>query len=167
MTVGIARQIEIAQRRNKAVQMRLAGMSYPAITEALGYKSSGAASKDVTRALRAASKAMQENSEELLQIEIDRLDRLMAGLWTKAIGGDTKAVETIEKIIYRRCQLLGLDLINRNGVSDGDVVSLLGTLFAQIQSRHQPTLDSEVVYELDAAEDLEPATEVDEAEEGE
>lgn len=153
MTVGIARQIEIAQRRTKAVQMRLAGMSYSAITEQLGYPSSGAASKDVTRALRAASKAQQESSEELLQIEIDRLDRMMAGLWAKAITGDTKAVEVIEKLIYRRCQLLGLDLINRNGVADGDVVSLLGTLFAQIQAKHQPTVEADVVYELDAVDD--------------
>lgn len=158
MTVSRARQIEIAERRTRAVQMRLAGMSTQMIADQLGYASRGAVSKDLTRAMRAAAKEQHLNSEELLQLEIDRLDRMMAGLWTKAVTGDTKAVEVVEKIIYRRCQLLGLDLINRNGVADGDVVSLLGTLFQQIQGRHtaQVTVDADVVYELDAGDgDLE------------
>ncbi|MEV4806783.1 hypothetical protein AB0K18_42885 [Nonomuraea sp. NPDC049421] len=158
MTVSRARQIEIAERRTKATQMRLAGMSLQMIADQLGYTSAGAVSKDLTRAMRAASKAQQLNSEELLQIEIDRLDRMMAGLWSKAITGDTKAVEVVEKIIYRRCQLLGLDLINRNGVQDGDVVSLLGALFQQIQGRHQEiTVDAEVVHELEPEPDEEAA----------
>ncbi|MET7334353.1 hypothetical protein [Nonomuraea sp. NPDC005650] len=114
--------------------MRLAGLPYRAIADKLGYSSLAAASKDVTRALQMASKAQQESSEELLQIEIDRLDRMMASLWTKACGGDVKAVEGVERLIARRCALLGLDLINRNGAENSDVVSLLGNLFAQIQA---------------------------------
>ncbi len=156
--MGKARQIEIAERRQKATQMRLAGMSMQMIADQLGYAGPGAVSKDLTRAMRAAAKAQQLNSEELLQIEVDRLDRMMAGLWSKAITGDTKAVEVVEKIIYRRCQLLGLDLINRNGVQDGDVVSLLGALFQQIQTRNQQiTVEADVVYELEPAEDEEAA----------
>lgn len=153
MTVSRARQIQIAERRTKATQMRLAGMSLQGIADQLGYASAGAVSKDLTRALRAAAKAQNLNSDELLQIEIDRLDRLMAGLWTKAITGEVKAVEAVEKIIYRRCQLLGLDLINRNGVADGDVVSLLGMLFQQIQTRHEVTVDAEVIHELETGDD--------------
>ncbi|MEU8276479.1 hypothetical protein ACFYOK_36005 [Microbispora bryophytorum] len=152
MTVGVARKVVIAQRRTKAVQLRLAGLSYAAIKEQLGYASAGAASKDVTRALREAARAQQESAEELLQIEIDRLDRVMAGLWPKAIAGDTKAAEVVEKLIYRRSTLLGLDLINRNGIDDGDTVSLLGSLFQQLQEKHRPVpVDVEVVREVNPA----------------
>jgi hypothetical protein len=129
-----ARAVVIAERRTKAVQMRLAGVPYKTIADKLGYASQAAASKDVTRALQMASRAQQESSEQLLQIEIDRLDRMMASLWTQACGGDVKAVEAVERLISRRCTLLGLDLINRNGAENSDVVSLLGNLFAQIQA---------------------------------
>ncbi|MEU4511762.1 hypothetical protein AB0G05_19900 [Nonomuraea wenchangensis] len=114
--------------------MRLAGVPYRTIADKLGYGSLAAASKDVTRALQMASRAQQESSEQLLQIEIDRLDRMMASLWTKACAGDVKAVEAVERLISRRCALLGLDLINRNGAENSDVVSLLGNLFQVIQA---------------------------------
>lgn len=129
-----ARAVVIAERRNKAVQMRLAGLPYRVIAEKLGYSNQKVASADVTRALQLAAKAQQESSEDLLQIEIDRLDRMMAALWGKACEGDVKSVEAVERLISRRSSLLGLDLINRNGAENSDVVSLLGNLFAQIQA---------------------------------
>jgi hypothetical protein len=106
--------------------MRLAGVPYKTIADKLGYGSQAAASTDVTRALTMAARAQQESSEQLLQIEIDRLDRMVAALCTSACGGDVKAVEAVERLIVRRCTLLGLDLINRNGAENSDVVSFLG-----------------------------------------
>lgn len=144
----------VAERRAKAVQMRIAGVSPTIIAETLGYASSAAAVKDITRAMQKAAKAEQLASEQLLQIEIDRLDRLMAGIWSKALQGDVKAVEQAEKIITRRCNLLGLDLLNRNGSENSDVVSLLGSLFAQMQARHVPAglTTVEIVDAIEASE---------------
>ncbi len=152
-----ARSAVIAERRAKAVQMRIAGISPTIIAQTLDYGSSAAAIKDITRALQKAAKEEQIASEQLLQMEIDRLDRLMAAIWPKAIGGDVKAVEQAEKLIVRRCNLLGLDLINRNGSENSDVVSLLGSLFDQLRNRHVPagvTVDSvEVVDAIEAAQE--------------
>jgi hypothetical protein len=136
--------------------MRLAGVPYKTIADKLGYGSQAAASKDVTRALQMASRAQQESSEQLLQIEIDRLDRMMAALWTSACGGDVKAVEAVERLIARRSSLLGLDLINRNGAENSDVVSLLGNLFAQIQATNgQVALPAVVVADAEEVEVVE------------
>lgn len=137
--------------------MRLAGLPYRAIADKLGYASDAAASKDVTRALQMASKAQQESGEELLQIEIDRLDRMMASLWTKACGGDVKAVEAVERLISRRCTLLGLDMINRNGAENSDIVSLLGNLFQVIQATNgqvalPPSVVDDADFEVEAVE---------------
>ncbi|MDP9843271.1 hypothetical protein J2853_002482 [Streptosporangium lutulentum] len=135
--------------------MRIAGVSPTVIAESLGYASSAAAVKDITRAMQKAAKAEQIASEELLKMEIDRLDRLMAGIWSKALQGDVKAVEQAEKLITRRCSLLGLDLINRNGSESSDAVSLLGALFAQMQARHTPAglPTVEIVDAIEASED--------------
>ncbi|WP_343955357.1 hypothetical protein [Nonomuraea longicatena] len=131
--------------------MRLAGMSHDAIARQLGIKGGAyAVSKDMTRALAAAAKAQQESSEQLLEIEIRRLDRLMQALWPKALDGDVKAVEACEKLITRRSYLLGLDQMNRGGAQDGDVLSLLGSLFDSLRVQHVPgeVVEAHVVGEI-------------------
>lgn len=149
-----ARATVVAERRAKAVQMRIAGISPTIIAENLGYSSSAAVIKDITRSMQKAAKAEQMASEQLLQIEIDRLDRLMASIWGKALSGDVKAVDQAEKLIARRCSLLGLDLINRNGSENGDIASLLGNLFASMQARHgQDEVSVQVVDAIEASED--------------
>ncbi|QFY09628.1 hypothetical protein GBF35_25890 [Nonomuraea phyllanthi] len=135
--------------------MRIAGISPTIIAENLGYSGGSAAVvKDITRSMQKAAKAEHIASEHLLQIEIDRLDRLMAAVWAKALSGDVKAVEQAEKLIARRCSLLGLDLINRNGSENSDIASLLGNLFASLQARHgQDEVTVEVVDAIEAGED--------------
>lgn len=146
-----ARATVVAERRAKAVQMRIAGISPTVIAETLGYSGSAAVTKDITRAMQKAAQAEHMASEQLLQMEIDRLDRLMASIWAKALSGDIKAVEQAEKLIARRCSLLGLDLINRNGSENSDIASLLGNLFASLKARHgQDEVQVEVVDAIEA-----------------
>lgn len=156
MSVPLAKRVEVAERRAKIVQMRLAGMSHDAIARQLGIKGGArAVSKDMTRALASAAKAQQESSEQLLDIEIKRLDRLMQALWPKALDGDVKAVEACEKLITRRSYLLGLDQMNRNGAQDGDVLSLLGSLFDSLRGRHTPdeVVEAHVVGEIESGDE--------------
>ncbi|PRX66121.1 hypothetical protein B0I32_106257 [Nonomuraea fuscirosea] len=149
-----ARSVVVAERRAKAVQMRIAGISPTIIAENLGYSSGAAVIKDITRSLQKAAQAEQMASEQLLQIEIDRLDRLMASVWGKALSGDVKAVDQAEKLIARRCSLLGLDLLNRNGSENADIASLLGNLFSNLKARHgQDDVTVEVVDAIEAGED--------------
>ncbi|WP_433355603.1 hypothetical protein ACQP25_17180 [Microtetraspora malaysiensis] len=161
MVVSKARQVEISQRRYQAVQMRIAGVSPTVIAERLGYSGAASVSKDIDRALQRAAKQEQMASEQLLKLEIDRLDRIMASLWPKVIKGEVAACETALKCINRRSALLGLDLINRNGVADGDMASLLGNMLLQLQQRHavpdpdtDAILDVEVINEIEAGDDL-------------
>ena len=102
-------------------------------------------------------------SEQLLKLEIDRLDRIMASLWPKVLKGEVNAAETAFKCINRRAALLGLDLINRNGVADRDMASLLGNMLIQLQQKHaipdpdtdtDTILEVEVLGEIDAGDDL-------------
>lgn len=109
MPASKAQQTLTAKRRSQALQMRLAGASWDMIADRLEYAGKAAACKDVTRALAAARAEVTESAEQLRQMEVLRLDRLQAGLWTAACSGDTRAVDTALRVIDRRIKLMGLD----------------------------------------------------------
>ena len=54
-----------------------------------------------------------EPATQLRDMEVARLDRLLMGHWTKAIGGDVNATRTVLSIMDRRAKLLGLDAPQR------------------------------------------------------
>lgn len=70
--------ITVAERREKAVKMRMAGARWPEVVEALGYASTGAACTDVKRALEIARKDLALAVEDLREQELQRLDDLEA-----------------------------------------------------------------------------------------
>ncbi|MEU6778568.1 hypothetical protein ABZ912_05145 [Nonomuraea angiospora] len=145
-------QLKLArhERRYQALQMRIAGVSNAVIAQRLGYSSPQLVSKDVTNALKKAAKQEAMAAEELLHLEINRLDRMMASVWPKVIKGEVNAVEAALKIVNKRASLLGLDLINRNGAADNDMASLLGSMLLQLQDRHRvPDPDTDFIVEGD------------------
>ncbi|TMR99527.1 hypothetical protein [Nonomuraea basaltis] len=144
------RKLEISERRYQALQMRIAGVSAVVIAQRLGYSSPQLVSKDITNALKKAAKQEAMAAEELLNLEINRLDRMMAAVWPKVIKGEVNAVEAALKIVNKRASLLGLDLINRNGAADTDMASLLGNMLLQLQERHRvPDPDTDLFVQAD------------------
>ncbi len=122
MPASKAQRAATAERRAKAVALRLAGVDYDTIADRLGYASRGAAYTDITRALEANVAEQQRGADLLRQEELARLDRLQAGVWQAATGGDSRAVDTALRIIDRRCKLLGLDAPVRHEVVTMDAV---------------------------------------------
>jgi hypothetical protein len=52
--------------------------------------------------------AVVDGIDDLRDTEVARLDALQAALWPKVERGDTRAVNTVVRIIDRRCRLLDL-----------------------------------------------------------
>jgi hypothetical protein len=104
--VSADRRLTQALKRQRALEMRLAGSSYDQIAEALGYANRGGAHKAVDSALRRAAKGPAELVREL---EAQRLDSLQMHWWVKAISGDVLAFRAILRLMDRRAKLLGLD----------------------------------------------------------
>ena len=50
-----------------------------------------------------------EEAEACRQLDLDRLDSMIQAVWGSAKGGDTKACDTVLKIISQRSKLLGLE----------------------------------------------------------
>jgi hypothetical protein len=109
MPISRAQRTVVADRRTKLLQMRLAGVDYDTIADRLDYGSASAARKDFTRAMRETLELEAEKADELRTLELQRLDRLQAAAWADALKGNLRAIETVLKVVDRRCRLLGLD----------------------------------------------------------
>jgi len=110
------RRIEAAERQRQAVEMRKAGATFPMIAEKLGYASTGGAYKAVMTALK---KTMQEPSDAVRNLELERLDALLLALWKQARDGNQGAVDRVLRIMERRAKLLGLDAPTKADITSG------------------------------------------------
>lgn len=108
-----AKRASVAERRGKAIAMRLAGVPLDTIADRLGYSGRAAVSKDIARALEQYQREVNTNVAELIAVELGRLDRLSAGHWAKATQGDPRAAEVILKCMAHRAKLLGLEAPTR------------------------------------------------------
>lgn len=120
MPASKAQRANTAERRKKAITLRLAGMDWQSIADQLGYSTRGAAWTDVTRALEANLAEQTQAADTLREVESLRLDRLQAAAWPSAVKGDLKAIETVLKVIDRRAKLHGLDHPVRTEVTGAD-----------------------------------------------
>lgn len=112
MPASKAQRAATAERRTRAIAMRLAGADWDTVASQLGYSGRDAACKDVTRAMEAGLAKQTHNAGLLRHQELLRLDRLQRGLWTRAVAGDHKCADTVLRIIQTRVKLLGLDQIS-------------------------------------------------------
>lgn len=131
MPASKAQRAKTADRRTKAIAMRLAGADWDLIANQLEYSGKAAACKDVTRAMEASLADQGRNAELLRHQELLRLDRLQRGLWTRAVAGDTKCADTVLRIIQTRIRLFGLDTVGSG--SNAAAMALVDLLAKQLK----------------------------------
>ena len=96
----------IAARHLEALRLRQRGLTYDAIAERIGYANSSVAYKAVMLELK---RQMKEPAEQVRELEIERLDRMLLALQPKIDAADTRAIDTALRLMERRARLLGLD----------------------------------------------------------
>lgn len=124
------------QRESDALAMRTKGATYDQISEALGVSRQGAADC-VKRALAALKADTEEKAEEVRELELRRLDRMLQIAEAAAENGDIAAIDRVLKIQERRSKYLGLDApvrseaqvaiaatVSLDGVSDVQLAAL-------------------------------------------
>jgi len=112
-------QVSAVLRRMRTLELRMAGLDYDQISETIivefGKENLPAtydrncAYRDIWDEVRKYRDQIKENVEDVRDLEVRRLDAMIAGLWEKARGGNFQAVDRILKIMQRRADLLGLD----------------------------------------------------------
>lgn len=97
-----------AERREKAVAMRIGGATYEQIGKHLGV-TKATVYRTILEALKQNAAQVAESAAELREIEAQRLDALQAALWSDAMKGDEQKVDRILRVMARRAALFGLD----------------------------------------------------------
>lgn len=128
-----------AQRRTEALSLRMAGLTYQQIGERLDISPDGA--RDLVQ--RTLHRAEMRSVESLRELENTRLDRLQAGLWTKALAGDVQAVDAILRISAQRAKLNGLYAPSKLDVNMGVRVEMQQAL-SELESLVMEIIPGEV-----------------------
>ena len=102
---GFVKTADDALRDAEALKLRSEGLTYRQIAELLDINTS-TAYRRVENALRAIP---ADGVEEMRQLEGERLDKLHAALWGRALEGDLPAIDRLLTISARRSKLFGLD----------------------------------------------------------
>lgn len=105
------------KRAARALELRMEGKTFAEIAKEVPYNSPQAAYDAIKRALDAVTR---EPAEELLKLELERLDVLWQIQYLNAQGGDVQALAGCMKIMERRARMLGLDAPARTEVTGKD-----------------------------------------------
>lgn len=112
--------VAVAVRDAQALDLRRAGASYDQIAKQLGFAQKSGAHHSVMRALKAALAARDETATEMRELEAQRLNAYLLGIYQKAIHGDPKAIEVALKLSERMAALYGLDAPKRSEITGAD-----------------------------------------------
>ena len=124
-----SQQVDTQERRAFILELRRSGATYRQIAKAT-IKKFGAdnlplgfdcryASMDVKRELEKLQAINESQADDLMTLELDRLDAMLLGLWQRARSGDEKAVDRVLRIMERRARLLGLDKAQGIDITSG------------------------------------------------
>lgn len=103
---GVNGAISATERQRRALEFRKGGATYDLIARELGYATPSGAAKAVKTALR---RTIQEPADEVRQLEIARLDKMLAAHWPAVLKGNVPSTLVALRIQERRAKLLGLD----------------------------------------------------------
>lgn len=103
----------VNSRAEEAYELKLSGKSLREIAIELGFDSTADVAKLISNQLKLEAKHLTSVERGgLLQMELDRLDRLQEKCWPAAMMGDPKSVEAVLKIMDRRIRVAGLDAVD-------------------------------------------------------
>lgn len=106
----------IYDRMRCAVELRRQGISYPVIAEQLGV-GSFAVQRDVQKWYEVVKSETFESAVQSFQMDMERLDMLLAAVLPGAKEGDEKKIASALNILKRRADMLGLDAPTKIDIS--------------------------------------------------
>lgn len=98
-------------RQSRAVELACAGHPYESIARQVGYANRGTAWKVVQKAL---DKRVVDHVDELRELTLARLEKLLKAHWPRAMAGDVAAANIVLRIVAQEIRLLGLEWTGEN-----------------------------------------------------
>ena len=132
----------LTKRQQEALDLRIAGKSYPKIAQAMGITQKRAYEL-VSNALAHAKNNSEEKLEEVLRIELERLDEMQDTVVQILINTDEgemklKAVDRLNRIQERRSKLLGLETTKSEVKVDAPWAQFLADVVVEGDSAEVP-----------------------------
>lgn len=109
------KEAERELRRRKVAANLLAGHTYRSMAEALEV-SIGTIADDVKIIMGRWKREQVADVDQVIQLEVTRLDRALNAIWDQVLAGDNAAIRSMLQLMERRARLLGLD--DMPGVSE-------------------------------------------------
>jgi hypothetical protein len=141
------------RKANAALQLRIAGASWQEVAEVIGFPTPRAALVATERALE--KELREESKDAMRQMVGKRLDRLLRGVWKKAIDEESPeqlpAVGKARELIADFRKLHGLDApteINVHSPVQGEIEAWVAGVVAQTT----PQLEEADIFEVDYEE---------------
>lgn len=128
-------KIEIREREGRVMELRKQGLSFDEIARLVGYRSQAGAYNAYKRVM---DRTIQQPSDEIRKLELDRLDEMLKAIWPQVLAGKGWAVEKALMIQDRRAKYLGLDAPAKTRVeviSDSAVDAEIAKLMDQIAAQ--------------------------------
>ncbi|WP_306365321.1 sigma factor-like helix-turn-helix DNA-binding protein [Nocardia sp. CC227C] len=138
----VEESLEVQQRRKRALELRLAGKKQYEIAEIMGLHKSTISSyiqdalADVTR----------EKAEEYLELELQRLDAMLAAIWPDIVSGERGAEWKIDRalaIMDQRAKLTGTykaaelkAIADARGTVSTETSSMVGRFFDLLEKAY-------------------------------
>lgn len=123
-------QIKRQKQIQEALDYRLQGHSYPKIAEAMGLRPTQL-STVYDWVVEGMARIIREPAEKLREMELERIDLLLAAHFADAAGGDMEKTSTVLRVMDRRAKLLGLDAPTKTEVT--------GVVATAAMSGHAPS----------------------------
>lgn len=121
------RTIASAERRAKAMALRLAGYNYQQIADKIRASHGGAYSKSM--AFKDIEKSIDqlviEPAVRVLELNLGRLAAAMTAVWPAVMEGDVQAIAAMLKIMEREARYLGLDSPVRQVILGADAATVM------------------------------------------
>lgn len=118
-----------AQKRKRALELRLAGLNYRQIAKQVGWANPGAAHSAVKRELQNIPK---DAADELRTVELERYDEMQARMTERLRQGDLSVIRDMIRLSDQRAKLTGLYQADTTG-DHLDIRVTLGALLADAE----------------------------------
>ena len=124
------------KRKEQAVKLRLAGLTYQAIGDKIGVTKMRAY-EYIAEEMVEIKRSTAEAAEQVKEFELHRLDAMLEKLWKRR--GDARVADTILRLMDRRSRYLGLDVAH---MTEMKITGLEGMTDEQITARIEAIVQS-------------------------
>ncbi len=115
---------EMIERRMKVASYRLGGVR----DQRLIAKELNTSPATINRDFKALNAEWAERARAMIDeekgVDLDRTDRLIAAMWTKARNGDERAAKMVLELMQHRAKLLGLNAPEKRELSTANDIPL-------------------------------------------